>query len=526
MTRHEMIRSVRATLTLLLFIVPFEAGAATSRLALIIGNNIGSNGLTNLRYAEQDARNLQKTLIQIGGFPENQTRILLGKGPEAVRRAIKSLQSQALHLMKNRSDQLLLLVFFSGHAEGGIFEFGPTPFDSQEFHDEIEKIPSTTRILIFDACQSGDLIRPKGGISIPPLSIHSDDSRIPEGEIVITSSTGIEESLESESLQGSIFTHFLISGLRGGADFNLDGKVSLSEVTSYAGELTSYRASRHQRSQQPRFEFNLSGSGEIFLTDIGRGAPLLSLPSSEEGIFLISHRKSGNIVTEIEKSVGTSRWIALPEGEILVRKKRNGYFLEQAFLTQMGRLYQFNEEKGRKVRIHAARRIVSYDAPERKTGSVLLREGEIVNLGLLETISTKTSQEGDKIRMESIEDLYVDGRLVIAAGAPANGEILGIREKRGLVHGELVLRMGYVQAVDGQWVRLESIISRYPAGLRILHEGDDVFTEAGSETETDIASGITAFFFLPFYPFIKGRHAVLEEGTLFEAYVAKDVRIR
>jgi hypothetical protein len=179
------------------------------------------------------------------------------------------------------------------------------------------------------------------------------------------------------------------------------------------------------------------------------------------------------------------------------------------------------------VRVSPARRI---HAPQidGKAAAVTLREGEMVRLRLMERITSKTNQAGDQVRLESAEDVYVNNRLVIAAGAPARGEILALRRKRGIVHGEVVCRLGYVRTVDGQWVPLEGMVSRNPAGLREVPEGgrEGLLSSSGSETETDVASGLTAFFFLPFYPLFKGRDAVLEEGTLFEAFVARDVAIR
>jgi hypothetical protein len=505
---------------------PIASRATTHRFALIVGNNEGTTEKIPLRYAEQDAKNLYKTLIQIGGFSKNRVRLLLGEDPGAVYGALRSLRTQAEELARNGGDQILFLFYFSGHSEGGSLELGPFPLDFGTLRDEAKKIPASTRILIVDACQSGQLIRSKGGIPVPPIPLNLNQTEIPKGEILITSSLDLEEALESVELKGSFFTHNLVSGLRGAADFDRDGRVSVSEVYSYASRKTSSKAFQFQKRQHPTFEFNLSGAGEIYLTHIGGHAPLLALAPSEQGEFLVYEKRSRALVAEIDKSQGTQSFIALPEGEMLVRKRKEGYYVEQEFSAQAAGLYHFNEESGKKIRIGKARRILTYALADEGGIGKLLREGEIVKLRLLETIGTKTSQIGDKIRLEAAEDLYIDDSLVIAAGAPATGEILAMREKRGLVHGELVCRLGYVQAIDGQWVPLNSIISRSPAGLRRVREGDNPLSPVGSDTETDVASGITAFFFLPFYPFLKGRNAVLKEGTLFDAYVSRDVRIR
>lgn len=499
---------------------------ATHRLGLIIGNNVGNNGLTNLRYAEQDARNLYQTLTQIGGFPPGQMRLLLGKNPETLAVAIKSLQAQALHFLKNSSDQVLLLIYFSGHSENGSLEFGPENLDYKDFLKQIRTIPSTLRIFVIDACRSGEIIRSKGGTVIPPFKVVHDGEGMPRGEIIITSSTGIEESLESDDLQGSFFTHFLISGLRGEADFNLDGKVSLSEVYSFASEKTTSRSAKYLRGQHPTFEFDLTGAGEIYLTKISESAPLVSLAPSEQGTFLIYNKQNRELIVEVEKKPGTPQFIAVPEGNIIIQKKGTSYSLEEEIVARMGGLYEFHEESGRKVKMNPGRRILTYLGDPSHGKAVFLREGEPLKLRLLETVNSQTSHMGDKVRLESAEDIYVDGKLAIAAGAPSHGEILAIRKKSGIIHGELVLRIGFVQATDGQWIPLESIVSRSNTGLRTIDEGENPLTEIGSKTESRIASGVTAFFFLPFYPFIRGRAATIEVGTLFDAYVARSVKIQ
>ena len=522
-------KKIWGLLACLLLIPCLEAQAATYRLALIVGNNEGSDTKPFLRYAEQDARNLYRALNDVGELPASQMQLHLGKNPQTILNAVRSLQTQASHLLRNSQDHLLFIFYFSGHSDGNLMEMGPSQLDFTLLHNEISKIPSTVRLIILDTCHSGHMIQTKGGSKVPPLSIPADEPDLPKGEIIITSSTGLEDSLESSELQGSFFTHYFVSGLRGAADFNLDGKVSLTEVYSFANQKTAAKAIALHKQQNPTYDFDLSGTGEIFLSEIMQGAPLLYLSPPEAGDFLIYEKGSRNLLAEIPKTAGSPRYVALPKGELLIRKRGPDYYVEREITANPGGIYYFREEEGKRVRIGSVRRILSYDQSGNGGTPVTLREGEIVRLRLDETLSSKTSQTGDKIRMESAEDVYVNGRLAISAGAPARGEILALRQKRGLVHGELICRLGYIQAVDGQWIPLESLISRGSSGLKTISEGTEdspMLSSAGSNMETDIASSLTAVFFLPFYPFLRGRDAVIEEGTFFEAFVARDTTIR
>jgi hypothetical protein len=53
-------------LLFLCLIVSHTCLGATRRLALIVGNNEGSDTKPFLRYAEQDAKNFYNTLLQVG----------------------------------------------------------------------------------------------------------------------------------------------------------------------------------------------------------------------------------------------------------------------------------------------------------------------------------------------------------------------------------------------------------------------------------------------------------------------------
>jgi uncharacterized caspase-like protein len=100
------------------------------------------------------------------------------------------------------------------------------------------------RILIVDACRSGSLTRVKGGTPAPPFDVHVRGSDGSEGAAFLTSSAANEDAQESDALQGSFFTHYLVSGLLGAADSDGDRRVSLSEAYAYAYEGTLRASSR------------------------------------------------------------------------------------------------------------------------------------------------------------------------------------------------------------------------------------------------------------------------------------------
>ena len=56
---------------------PTQSSAATTRLALVVGNNIGNDGEFPLRYAHSDADAVASLLNELGGFDSNRVRLLI-----------------------------------------------------------------------------------------------------------------------------------------------------------------------------------------------------------------------------------------------------------------------------------------------------------------------------------------------------------------------------------------------------------------------------------------------------------------
>ncbi len=65
--------------------------------------------------------------------------------------------------------------------------------------------------------------------------------------------TGFGKSLESDTLHHGLFTYYLLRGLRGEADLNRNGEVTISEVTTYINRKVPAAArSTFKQEQQPQ----------------------------------------------------------------------------------------------------------------------------------------------------------------------------------------------------------------------------------------------------------------------------------
>jgi hypothetical protein len=67
------------------------------------------------------------------------------------------------------------------------------------------------------------------------------------------STTGFGKSLESDTLHHGLFTYYLLRGLRGEADMNRNGEVTIGEVTAYvARKVPAAARSSFKQDQQPQ----------------------------------------------------------------------------------------------------------------------------------------------------------------------------------------------------------------------------------------------------------------------------------
>jgi hypothetical protein len=135
-----------------------------------------------------------------------------------------------------------------------------------------------------------------------------------KGFAVMTSSSADEASQESARIRGSFFTRALITGLRGAADATHDGRVTLSEAYQYAFSETLRQTEKTSGGpQHPSYAIQMSGSGDVILTDVRKGEALLRLGREVAGRVFI-HDPSGALVMEFQKPAGSGMELGLDPG--------------------------------------------------------------------------------------------------------------------------------------------------------------------------------------------------------------------
>ena len=220
--------------------------------AIVIGINQYQN-TRDLKYAVNDARAFRNYLKEYVGISDE--RIFYLADQKATKSKIESLLGTTIKRKASKDDTVI--IFYAGH---GAVEPDPSNLDGDGFekyllpHDadlqdlystsismnDIRTIFSRIRadrlIFIADTCYSGA----SGGRTMMATKTRANLSdkfyeRIAKGKgrVIISSCSANEISKEDDNLQHGVFSYYMLQGLKGRADQNGDGIITVSELFSY-----------------------------------------------------------------------------------------------------------------------------------------------------------------------------------------------------------------------------------------------------------------------------------------------------
>ncbi len=338
-----------------LLVICLAAGAARAerRIAVVAGSDHGGLDDPPLRFAERDALSMAQVLTELGGVSRRDLLLALGDA-RALRAALRQAEALAA------AGPATVIFYYSGHADQRSLHLGPEQISWAEVRAFLDGSRARLRIALVDACRSGTLTTAKG-FAVVPAALPVPQT----GSVVLAAAAEAEAAQEAQSLGGSFFTHFLVSALRGAADSDGDGRVTLSEAHAYTSAQTQHATSARARTiQHPTFRFDIAGQGEVVLTDLRESAASLRLPPEVHGQVVVTEKGSRFIVAEADKHAGQSLQLALPAGRYQVHvRRRSAVWLADASLPWGGqvllseddfqaRSYQTVALKGEELEIH------------------------------------------------------------------------------------------------------------------------------------------------------------------------------
>jgi len=144
-------------------------------------------------------------------------------------------------------------------------------------------------------------------------------------------------------------------------------------------------------------------------------------------------------------------------------------------------------------------------------GARRLPDGTRVVVRTMERLSSATLKDSDPVSFAVVEDVVVDGEVVIKQGTPVRGTIVDAQSKRRMGRaGKLQYTVNETKGVDRSAVRLRAIQDR---------KGDSNVT---STAVTTVAVGVFVPVAAPLFLLRKGHDIVVPEGTRVDTYVDGD----
>jgi hypothetical protein len=324
----------------------WAAPARAGRFALVFASNLGDAGETPLRHADADARRLADALSTLGDFPPGQVLLLRAASAIDVRGTLIALNAR----IREASGDDLLFVFYSGHADAESLHLGGSRLPLEELRNLVAGSPAATRVLVLDACRSGGLTRVKGGQPGPAFELRASAPLGPRGVAILTSSAAGEDAQESDDLGASFFTHFLVSALRGAADRDGDGRVTLGEAFTYASERTvTATTTTAAGPQHPTFRLELGGREDLVLTRPGaQRADVGRLVFAHPGWYVVQNRSDQHVVAELSTRAA-ERQLGLEPGPYLVTLRAPDHLLQAELVVPAGGEARVASERMRRI---------------------------------------------------------------------------------------------------------------------------------------------------------------------------------
>jgi carboxyl-terminal processing protease len=237
------------------------AGIRPRLFVLTIGVSRYKEARLSLAYAEKDAQAMAAALgaQNTSLFREVRTKVLVDEAVsrDSILESMNSFLGQAVS-----SD--VVLIFVAGHgikrSATDTFYFLPHEANHQnmttkglrwsDFKEEVAALGARVKnvILMLDTCHSGALQIGMRGIGVTP-DLSSAFQR--KGTYVIAAASADEAAVEAGTWGHGAFTYAILSGLKGGADYNSDRIVDVLELFHY---VEARVAEMTKGQQHPRFQ--------------------------------------------------------------------------------------------------------------------------------------------------------------------------------------------------------------------------------------------------------------------------------
>ncbi len=313
-----MIGRVLSALAILLGALLMTTGARAEPVRILIaaGNKQGLAAERPLKFAHNDARRVRDVMVSLGGVRNEHAFFLDEPTRSALYIAVDRAKAEA---RRHRAEEVTLVFYFSGHGDRDAIHLGGERVLIADLSTKLEEVPAGLRIAVTDACRA---TREKGFAVDEPFAISTTLIPQASGQVWLHASSDGEAAQESDDLQGAIFTHAWLSGLRGAADVNGDGRITLDESFSFAHSQTLIRSARSSGVvQKPEAIMSLREHAPVVITQTAGAMAVLALPKARDTHFLVYAAGSKSVLSELWGSPDRRLVLRVPPGRYVVHRR-------------------------------------------------------------------------------------------------------------------------------------------------------------------------------------------------------------
>ncbi len=306
------------------------AQQAEARFGIFVGDNDGQTGDQQLVFAASDAKKMRDLFVEYGGLDQADALLLQNVPRRQVEDAL-GMMRRRIAAAEAGGKQTTLVFYYSGHGDAASLHLGTTEVTHTELRTWLDTSGADVRLGLLDACQSGSAIRSKGGTRGPAYAMDLGVASA-RGTAILTSSSASETSQESAEVGGGFFTHYLHSGLRGAADVDRDGEVTLGEAYAYVHGETVAGTRDAPGAQTPGYDFDIDGYGDVTITALEAATAHITFLGDLDGVYAVWDEGRKRYVAEVDGAHDTT--IAVRPGTYYVHHRMPGFLEEASYLVR------------------------------------------------------------------------------------------------------------------------------------------------------------------------------------------------
>ena len=246
--------------------IPPAAEASPDAIAVVIGVERYTS-LPSARFAARDAQLFRRYATAVFGVPDDRNHLYVRTDADATGNEFRKLFGDEGWLARRVKPTTDLYVYFSGHGAPDVKTRAPylmpadadasypreTGFALNALYQQLAKLDVRSVTVFLDACFTG-ATRSSGTLFSGgrPIVISVEQPALLRDNFAVIAASGSDQiASDYPAKRHGLFTYFAMLGLRGAADADADGAITVGELERYLGTQVPGAAASLDREQKP-----------------------------------------------------------------------------------------------------------------------------------------------------------------------------------------------------------------------------------------------------------------------------------